>query len=376
MSTLLRHNRFIADHRNAGIYPEISMLLIRDAKLACVPWFDKLMSVFLDNVILEHSIMNIFGKDGPQEVYGEPVYARESLILSEPRISTCFQKWNQETLKNILLHSTSTALSDELSNLTVFEKRELARTLQLAWDREIIGTGRTAFRPGLNLIWSVGDDETKAIQATFLNRQKPTPMLLLQSTGNQNMVPDAVLTALTPIIDQLWNIGLASQHRVNTTPEEEKLILDWLITVRAEISSIKNPLARKLLHWLPESVYRVFALYRLFTEEETIETAKAAIHTTAALAQKHYEALRTITADFTADHSEHTDTTDETIAEYMLLAKIEKNSPVTRSELNRLYSNKQRKLLDQRLSRLLRDGRIAIDDKARFSVRSLVSVYE
>jgi hypothetical protein len=112
----------------------------------------------------------------------------------------------------------------------------------------------------------------------------------------------------------------------------------------------------------------------IFADKDEENLITAAKGMAGALALRHFSSLHRFTAGFTAEPRRDPENPAEVFAEYQLLAKIDKYAPITRTRLNAMHSNDNRKRLDVRLARLIGDGRVAVDERGRFSMRSAVSV--
>lgn len=254
------------------------------------------------------------------------------------------------------------------------EKKDLARILKLSWSNDRIGSGKDAFTGGVSLLWDIDSEELEGALPVFYQSSKPAPVLLLDSVANSEKPPAESLNALLSLQDDIWQCAQGQIMEIAPSAESEEQLLSFVNAFNVQIEQLPSVAARRNLGFIPGLCYRLLPLLAIFADREEEDLIIAAKGMTAALARRHFSALHQFTAGFTAEPLRNPDNPAEVLAEYQILAKIDKYAPVTRTKLNAMHSNDNRKLLDVRLARLIRDGRVAVDDRGRFSVRSVMSV--
>jgi len=370
---LRRHSR-ICDYRGKPVFPELNLLLVRPGRALSMPWYEILCDTLLNRDNNEHALLRIRSPGEIAFINEREHVARESQVLSEVVPNELERKLSPDEVPVVLLHSTANALQDELRRLTRFEKMKLSRVLKQSWNNERIGRGAAAFEAGVSILWDIDADEVSEALSAFYQTTKPSPVLLLDSAANSQKPPVESLTALITIQDDLWLCGQGGIKETALTTEVEQRLLSFVSDFEAEIEHVPSALARRNIAFIPGLCYRLLTLFNIFADPAEKRLVPAATGMAYALARRHFTSLHRFTAGYTAEARPPPDNPAEVLAEYQLLVKIDKHAPITRTKLNSSYSNDNRKRLDSRLARLITDGRVAIDEDGRFSVRSAVSV--
>lgn len=371
----LRRHRRIYDHRGKAVCPELSLLLVRSEKALSIPWYEILCDTLLDQDRTEHILIQHPSPAKVMAISGKAHVRRESQILAELMPSEIERKLSLGGVSVVLLHSAANALEDELSRLTRLGKKDLSRLLKLSSGNERIGSGENAFAGGVCLLWDIDGDELEEILQVFYQTRMSAPVLLLNSTATSERPTVESLSLLLKLQEKVWMIGRDEPSQTVLSQDADEELLYYVNTLEAGIEQLPSSLARRNLSFLPGTCYRIIALLDIFAEqEEKQQLITAAKGMTCALAKRHFSTLHKFTAGYTAEPRQATDNPAEVLAEYQLLAKIDAHAPITRTELNAKHSNEKRKQLDERLARLIKDGRVAVDGSGRFYAGSAVSV--
>ncbi len=371
----LRRCLAVNDYTGLVVYPEVNVLLINPDDMPRLPWYEITSRMLWNKYEFEHLMLNEFRAGYTMEIEGIYHIARETMLSNQLAPYDLLNKWSAQTLRSIFLHSTATSFTDELSRLSRKEKMDLVHFLKLSWCNELIGQGRAAFKAGLSLLWEVSSDDASAVADLMFQGSTPAPIVMLNSTANNtDSLPEA-MTMLRDIAEAFWAYGQSQPSRLEIPQSDMEQLDEWAHNFEEQLANIPTVKARNCMKFFPCLLYRIYALINCFiTESEETDCRAIATALTSALARRHYSTLHDTTAGFTAEPQRTPDSPDEMMREYELLARIEAKQPVKRSELYRSCSTNRRKELDQYLSRLVRDGRVAIDANKCFSVRSLVSV--
>lgn len=362
---LRRHYR-ICDYRGKPAFPELNLLLVRPGKALSMPWYEILCDTLLNRDTNEHALLKIRPPGEITFIDGREHVSRESQVLSELMPNELERKLSPGEMPVVLLHSTGNAFEDELRRLTQLEKQNLSRALKLSWNNERIGRGKAAFEAGVSLLWDIDAHEVEEALPVFYQTSKSAPVLLLESSANSQKPPAESLTALLALQDDVWLYGRGEMAEAELTPEVEQQLLAFVSVFESEIEHLPSAVARRNLAFIPGVCYRLLALLNIFAGPEEKQLVTAARGMACALARRHFSSLHRFTAGYTAEARPPPDNPAEVLAEYQLLAKIDKHAPITRTKLNASYSNENRKRLDERLARLVADGRVAIDESGRF----------
>ncbi|MGZ0710118.1 hypothetical protein ACWPKO_17445 [Coraliomargarita sp. W4R53] len=366
----MRHNQFVAGQNMTLIPGEINSLVIRAEGCVRLPWYDSVMQLFRDDSDAEHAFC-IEKEEGRRfDIGGRELMARESILSSDLRYSTIAKKFNSRKVENILLNGAATSLLDELDRLTSLEKKDLKRALQQAWHCERAGD----LKSGVGLLWDVDAAELDGVRGALFGGHTPLPVLLLQARGVIKLPSSDSMGKMDTLQAMMWAYSRRPTG-VYKLPDSLREHTDELIvSYERNLSLLENHAARGVLSMLPNLFYRIALIFRFTDKTADHEALLFAAWTVAKkLIVEHYSNLWKITDGFTASNSAVPDNPVETLKEYELLAKISAGEPINRSQLNRNYSNGQRKMLDTRLSRLLQNGRAVVDASGRYSVGALMS---
>jgi hypothetical protein len=148
--------------------------------------------------------------------------------------------------------------------------------------------------------------------------------------------------------------------------EAEILMQEFSREVDEVCQKMSRSLARQCV-WLPDLARRVAALFSVFQEKpEHIvdgDIAYAGIATVKWLAAGHVDvvmAFEEVSLTHTADNVAPT---DKSSPDKVMLRKIKQKAPVSRRQLWRSYDNPRATVFQATLDRLIRDGRVACNEK-------------
>ncbi|WP_269522610.1 hypothetical protein [Coraliomargarita parva] len=382
LSAILRRRLMIHDQRGQAVCADISSILIRPDGQPRIKWHDTLCRMMLLKEALEEGMLESFESGDVYNHEGINYIARETVVFPELNTMAIERKMQSGKLRSVFLHSLSTSLVDQLNRLTKPSKQDLVISLQEGWDNDYFVSKYKGHSGGINLHWSIDKDEVDMVYRSLYGNHQATPVLMLLSKSEFKGPDCKSLKECVALCAKPWEYSQQHIQHVSFTKEDEALINKIIESFETELMSVPNALAQRHLTILPGLFHKCLLLFKLYEDvlevkpmeyQEAESVVLAAANMSRALVSAHYSTLHKITGGFTVEPLPTPDDPEETIREYRLLAKIARIEPVNRGTLNRNHSNQQRELLSDRLARLLREGKVVIDERGYYSIGDAMS---